>query len=81
MVKPGRKPFRVDVRRGVSAELGHDPAEDPAVGAAGTGLLDAPQGGEVGAGGLAEGDVTGGRGEAADRSRGRALSEVTAPYL
>src|SRR6266568_414337 len=36
------------------------------------GLLGAAQGGEVGVGGRAEGDVTGGRGEAADRSHGPA---------
>jgi hypothetical protein len=35
---------RADVRRGVAAELGHDPAEDPAVGAAGAGVLGAAQG-------------------------------------
>ena len=34
-------------------------------------MLGAAQGGEVGVGGLAEGDVTGCRGKAADRSHGR----------
>src|SRR5690242_6814774 len=43
-------------------------AEDPAA------IFLGPQ---VGLGGLAEGDVTGGRGEAGDRSHGRTLSEVT----
>jgi hypothetical protein len=38
------------------------------------------QGGEVGVGGLTEGDVTGGRGEAADRSHSRTLSEVMCRY-
>ena len=68
---PPGEPFRVDLAGpGLGAELGHDPAEDPAVGAACAGLLGAAQGGEVGVGGRAEGDVTGGRGEAADRSHG-----------
>ena len=58
------------VRRGLGAELGHDPAENPAVGAAGAGLLGAAQRAEVDLGGLAEGGVTGGRGEAVDRSHG-----------
>jgi hypothetical protein len=62
---------------GAGAELGYDPAQDPPVGAAGAGLLGAAQGGQVGVGGLTESDVTGGRGEAADRSHGRTLSEVT----
>jgi hypothetical protein len=39
------------------------------------------QGGGVGVGGLAEGDVTGGRGEAADRSHGRTLSGVMGGYV
>ena len=38
------------------AELGHDPAQDPAVGPAGAGMLGSAQGGEVGVGGLAEGE-------------------------
>lgn len=59
--EPRGTPLRANVRRGVVAELGHDPAEDPAVSAAGTGVPGAAQGDEVG-GGLAEGDVTGDRG-------------------
>ena len=39
------------------------------------------KGGEVGVGGLAEGDVTGGRGEAADCSHSRTLSEIMTHYL
>ena len=77
---PGGEPLRVDTG-GVAAELGHDPAEDQALGAAGAGLLGAVQGGGVGVGGLAEGDVTGGRGEAADRSHGRTLSGVMGGYV
>lgn len=62
---PGGEPFQVDVRCGIGAELDHDPAEDPAVGAAGAGVLVAVQGGEVGVDGLAKGDATasGQRGE------------------
>jgi DNA invertase Pin-like site-specific DNA recombinase len=45
--------------------LGHDPAQDPAVGPAGAGLLGSAQGGQVGAGGLAERDGGNG-GDAAD---------------
>ena len=41
----------------------------------------AAQGGQVGIGGLAEGDATGGRGEAADRFHGRTLSKVMTHYL
>ena len=75
--EPPGEPFRVDLTGpGVGAELGHDPAQDPPVGPAGAGLLGAVQGGQVGLGGPAEGDVTGGRGEAAHRSHGRTLSEV-----
>ena len=44
-------------------------------------MLGAAQGDEVGIGGLAEGDVTGGRGDAADRSYSRTFSEVMAHYL
>jgi len=44
-------------------------------------MLGVAQGGEVGADGMAEGDVTGGRGEAADRSHSRPLLEVMAHYL
>ena len=72
--EPLSEPLGVNlVRRGLSAELGHDPPEDPAVRPAGVGLLGAAQGDEVGIDGLAEGDVTGSRGEAADRSHGRTL--------
>jgi hypothetical protein len=42
-------------------------AKDPAVSAAGAAMPGPGQGGEVGVGGLAEGDLTGGRGYAADR--------------
>jgi len=67
--EPPGEPLRADLARpGAGAELGRDPAQDPAVGPAGAGLLGAAQGGQVGLGGLAEGDVTGGRGQAADRS-------------
>jgi hypothetical protein len=78
--EPGGELVRVDVRRGVAAELDHDPAEDLAIGAAGTGLLGAAQGGEIGVSSLAEGNATGGRGEAADCSYGRTLSELMARY-
>jgi hypothetical protein len=60
--EPLSEPLGVDlVRRGLRAELGHDPAENPAVRPAGAGLLGAAQRDEAGLGGLAEGDVTGGR--------------------
>ena len=55
--------------------------KDPAVGAAGAGLLVAVQGGKVSVGGLPKGDVTGARGETADRSHSRTLSEVMGHYL
>ena len=58
--EPGSERSGSIVRSGVAAELGHDPAEDPAIGAASAGMLGAAQGGEVGVGGLAEGDITGG---------------------
>ena len=56
----------------VTGSIALTSAEDPAVGAAGTGMLGAAQGGKVGLGSLAEGNVPGGRGEAPNRSHGRA---------
>lgn len=44
-------------------------------------MLGAEQGGEVGVDGPAEGDVTGGQSDAADRTRSRTLSEVMTHYL
>jgi hypothetical protein len=42
-------------------------------------LTRAVQGGEVGVGGLVESEITGGRGEAADHSRGRDVIEDNGP--
>src|ERR1017187_7407384 len=42
--EPGSEPLGADVRGRVRAELGDDPAEDTAVGAAGAGVLGAAQG-------------------------------------
>ena len=46
--EPPGEPLRADLARpGAGAELGRDPAQDPAVGPAGAGLLGAAQGGQA----------------------------------
>jgi hypothetical protein len=79
--EPGGEPLGVDVRGVVGAELGHDPAEDTAVRAAGAGLLGSGQRGEVGIDGAAEGDVTSGVGDAVDRCHSLGVSELMGHYL
>lgn len=79
--EPGGELFRVDlVRRGITAELGGQGAQDPAVDAAGVRLPGSAQGGEVGVSRAADGDVTG-RGEVTDRSQAQKLSEIMTNYL
>ena len=66
--EPRGEPLRVNVRSVVGAELGHDPAEDATVSAAGAGLLGSAQGRQVGVCGAAESHLIGGAGDAADCS-------------
>ena len=79
--EPGGEPLGADVRATRRAELADGPAEHLAVDTAGALLLGPAQGGEVGVDGAAEGDVAGGRGDAADCSHEPMLSEKMAHFL
>jgi hypothetical protein len=82
LADPGSEPLRIDPGRvGVGAELGHDPAEHPAIGAAGAGVLGAAERGQISVGGLAERDGGGGQCYVVDGYDAEDLSEVMTPYL
>jgi hypothetical protein len=80
LAEPGGEPFRIDPGRvGAGAEFGHDPAEHPAIGAAGAGVLGAAERGQVSVSSLAERDGGAGRDDALDGCDTGTLSEVMAP--